>query len=430
MRISTVTLGNKRNNPYLYLQGRYLLDAGFAPHTYIEATFRQGRVTLKVADKGTRRVSGKKRGASVVPVIDINAPELAQAFGAVEQLEVQCGGGTIIITPARREAKKRTRVRNDRVGTLCSGAGVGGEAAKRAGFIHAFAVELDPEYAELHEQNHPGGILFNQDIFDVRRELLPEVGTLFVTTPCPPWSVSRLLNSDGSRRDKSLPPEADPLACLIIPVLRLVDDLNPSLVVFENVPGWLGSATGWLVINSLTALGYTVEGRVLDPRNYGALTSRKRAVVIAAEGPVVWPEPTNTVRTLGEALEPLEAVEHEWFDFTKGEKTWLRDHWERHDGKGNGFAAQQVTEESTSVGTIKHGYYKPQGDSPVVRHPNRPHTYRHFTVTELKRLHGLPDDFHVGTAKMTAGEVIGQGLEVDVFTQILRTQGQALELVA
>jgi hypothetical protein len=60
-----------------------------------------------------------------------------------------------------------------------------------------------------------------------------------------------------------------------------------------------------------------------------------------------------------------------------------------------------------------------QGDNPVVAHPTKPNTYRWFTLAELRRFHGVPSGYNLGTAKTTAGEIVGQGVVVDLFRQVI-----------
>jgi site-specific DNA-cytosine methylase len=167
-------------------------------------------------------------------------------------------------------------------------------------------------------------------------------------------------------------------------------------------------------------MGYSVEARILDPSEYGELTGRKRAVVLATTDPVVtWPESTPTSRTLGEILHKPDDPACEWF--TRETKPWLFDHWEKQTAKGNGFAPPVLTESTTKVPTIKKRYFAQQGDNPVVGHPTNPDLFRWLTVTEVKRLHGVPDDYDLGEAKTVAGEMLGHGVVVGFFRQVVET---------
>jgi site-specific DNA-cytosine methylase len=96
------------------------------------------------------------------------------------------------------------------------------------------------------------------------------------------------------RRDRELPPEAHPNGGdMVYWALRAVEATNAHTVLIENVPDFLKSSAFHILRNVLTRLGYNVEGRIIDPLDFGALTSRKRAIIIARTGaPVKWPAPT------------------------------------------------------------------------------------------------------------------------------------------
>jgi DNA (cytosine-5)-methyltransferase 1 len=97
-------------------------------------------------------------------------------------------------------------------------------------------------------------------------------------------------------------------------VTRWAEALRPSVVMVENVPefeewGPLGSNaqplasrkgetfTAW--VNTLRAIGYTVDWRILCAADYGDPTTRRRLFVQAVRGRrrIVWPEPTHSPET-------------------------------------------------------------------------------------------------------------------------------------
>jgi hypothetical protein len=81
--------------------------------------------------------------------------------------------------------------------------------------------------------------------------------------------------------------------------------------------------------------------------------------------------------------------------------------------------SQQITSDSPSCPTITKRYFAGQGQHPVVKHPTIPDTYRWFNLDEVKRLHGISDEYFVGGSKTLAGELIGQGVVVDTMTQLI-----------
>ena len=129
-------------------------------------------------------------------------------------------------------------------------------------------------------------------------------------------------------------------------------------------------------------MGYQVEHRIITGIDYGALTTRKRAVIVANDGPIHWPEPQCIPRSLASILLPVDDPRCEWFHQTDPSKRWIFRHWERQSIKGNGFASQQLTPETLSVQAISKRYFAGQGDAPIVRdvRPGRKGWFRWLTL--------------------------------------------------
>lgn len=64
---------------------------------------------------------------------------------------------------------------------------------------------------------------------------------------------------------------------MIYDALRIVDAIKPATCLFENVEGWVKSQAYQILASRLRRWGYTEHKVVADARDYGGLTSRKRA---------------------------------------------------------------------------------------------------------------------------------------------------------
>lgn len=418
-RVSTATIGNHRGSPRVYLEGEYLLSADFLPTKLIEATFRPGRVTLRLSEQGTRRVSQKAKGR---PVIDINSRALRDAFGDAETLQVIVRSGEIILTPLRTEERRRRRCRNGKEGSLFSGGGLFTKAAQLAGFKPGFAVELNPDYARVYEQNFPDALMFNMSVADVPLDELPEVEILTIGIPCEVFSNLRTTTrGTGQKRDRSQVPEAQHIdADLTMWAALIIERVNPATVIIEEAKEWLNSGAGWMMRHFLTRLGYSVDARVIDAVEYGELMNRRRSVMIAtSDTEINWPREERTARRLGDIFDTPEEVEGTWFDADS--KAWLFRHWTNQRAKGNGFEAVKVTAESATIKTITKRYLSGQGDGSVIAHDSEPGVCRWFSLAEIRRLFGVPESFILPSAKTTAGEVIAQGVIVTLFQKIIET---------
>lgn len=415
-RTSQISLGENKGTPRVYLQGRWLLTAGFEPGDQYEIDFGNSEVKIIRSPSGRRKVSGKAK--NTIPVIDIQSTELGAALRNANKLVVAAANDSITITPAYSLLLSRSRLLAPTEASFFSGGGFLSLAAKLAGFDPKLGVEIEPAYADIYQANHPMAEMFNMSVHEVPWEKLKTfrpIGLFTAGIPCQPFSSIRTVSAAG-KRDKSLPPEAHELGDLTFFTCRGIEALNPHTVVIEEVPRFLESASGIVLLAFLRKLYPYVDAKILNPHDYGCLTGRNRAVVIASERKITWPEQTSTTQRLGEIFDP---APHEWFD--RSSKGWLFDHWDKQTARGNGFASQVYDENSPYIGTIKSRYFAQQGDNPVIRHPTKPDTYRWLTLPEVRRLHGIPDDYDIGSAKTTAGEVIGQGVVVDLFRRVIES---------
>jgi len=326
-RFSTTKIGRNKDAPRVWLEGLYLLRAGFVPAHRIQVHFSEQRVEIRLAPEGTRVVSSKTRHNHSIPVLDLNTSALADSFGPITTLQVQINNGTIVLTPTQTERLRATRCRNGKEGSLFSGGGLLTEAARLAGYQPAFAVEINEQYAKVFEENHHEARMFNLSIEDVPVEMLPTVELLSIGLPCEPFSMARRVEKGtGKKRNKTLPPEAHPLGDLTVWAAFVIRALNPATVVIEEAPGYLNSGAGFMIRLFLERAGYTVETRVIDPREYGELSARIRSIIVAHSGSNFrWPEAFSATRTFAEIRDHESALESHYF--TPQTKPWLTNHW-------------------------------------------------------------------------------------------------------
>jgi len=422
-------MGKSARGGRIYLQGKWLLKAGFEPRASYSVDVSPSCVTIRTTEQGDRRVSAKQNHS--IPVIDISNEQVRAAFATCPKLQVISDHGSITITPARTIQLANERKFSFTEGSLFSGGGLLTEAAVSIGFKSRFAVEIEPEFAAVYEENHPDATMFNCSVEQVSIEALAQfqpLGLLTMGIPCEPYSRScnldrgAVCNGKQTRRNRELPPESHPNGDMVYWALRAVEATNPYAVLIEEVPDFLISGAYFILANALRRLNYNVDARVIDPVEYGELTRRRRAVIVARTGAMVdWPAPLifNT-RTMAEVLDPVE--NGKWF--TEETKPWLFRHWREQPAKGNGFAPseggmQRITTDSACVGTITKRYFNGQGQHPVVVHPTEPDTYRWLSLEEVKRLHGIRADYKLSSSKTRAGAVIGQGVVVNTMRQII-----------
>lgn len=146
----------------------------------------------------------------------------------------------------------------------------------------------DPQKASLVLDHHFPDIPNYGDIHEIRNP--PAVDILCGGFPCQDYSVA------GARHGL-----AGDRGALWWEFHRLIDEVRPTWVVAENVPGLLSSRGGRdfeTIIGSLTQLGYGVAWAVLDAQYFGVAQRRRRVFIVGHSGGIPRPE----VLALGEGV--------------------------------------------------------------------------------------------------------------------------------
>ena len=141
-----------------------------------------------------------------------------------------------------------------------------------AGFAHLALVEYEKDYCECLRRNRPGWNVVCQDVraFD-GSVFRGKVDLLAGGVPCPPFSVAgKQLGADDERD-------------LFPQMLRLVREVNPRVVMIENVKGFLDAkfeAYRRWVLGQLENLGYRVHVQLLNASDFGVSQLRPRVVIV------------------------------------------------------------------------------------------------------------------------------------------------------
>lgn len=189
-------------------------------------------------------------------------------------------------------------------------AGAGGastgmlQAVKRAGYgVQLKTINHNQAAVDTHTINHPGQVHYCCGVDDIRpgmRDAASDHRLLWASPECTQDSPARSgkLAINDSRR----------VTAYCVP--RWAEMFRPNVILVENVPAYrdwgpindagrpIKSRKGeaflaWL--NSIKALGYSVDHRVLCAADYGVPTTRQRLIIQAVRGDrkIVWPEPTH-----------------------------------------------------------------------------------------------------------------------------------------
>lgn len=166
---------------------------------------------------------------------------------------------------------------------LFAGCGGGSMGFKAAGFTTLAAVEINKDAAASFALN-VGVEPLVKDIRDVTltelRKQGVQPGNLTLLFGCPPCQSFTVLRRGSQSSEKDLQRNG-----LIFEYLRLVANLKPRHLAFENVPGLIeGRWSDYFKAfrERLEDLGYAIEYRIVDAAEYGVPQRRRRLLVVGS----------------------------------------------------------------------------------------------------------------------------------------------------
>lgn len=127
----------------------------------------------------------------------------------------------------------------------------------------------DRNYRRLFDTE---GEWFCDDARTIETGRMPDFNLLCAGFPCQAFSIA------GKRRGFE-----DARGTLFFEIARVVKDKRPAYVLLENVPGLLshdGGRTFHTILGTLSELGYHVEWKVLNSKDFGVPQSRKRVYIV------------------------------------------------------------------------------------------------------------------------------------------------------
>lgn len=344
---------------------------------------------------------------------------------------------------------------------LFAGAGGLSLGLEQAGFDVVASVEIDPIHCCVHKYNFPNCAVIASSVEKVSGDCIrkaanlkskDEIDLVAGGAPCQGFSLIGQRALD------------DPRNQLVKEFIRIVDEIQPSYFLFENVKGLtVGKHKKFLeeIIQELESIGYKVlkPWSVLNSKDYGVPQSRERLFLIGSKKGVALPKyPDSSLYdpvTCGDALndlpdaelfEELTATDQVPFRYLKrasgysslmrctNEKSWKLGHKRKWNSK---LLTSSLRTEHTEIsrrrfaetipGTVEKisRFYKlsESGVSNTLRagtdsargaftSPRPIHFMypRCVTVREMARLHGFPDWFRFHETKWHGARQIGNAV--------------------
>ncbi|MDA8359768.1 MAG: DNA cytosine methyltransferase [Actinomycetota bacterium] len=179
---------------------------------------------------------------------------------------------------------------------LFAGCGGGSIGFRQAGLMPVAAVEIDPHAAAAYEANLGIAPIVRDVRLVTGDQLMTSTGlgpgectVLFGCPPCQSFTSLRK-GAPATSRDRRR-------NTLYLDYLRLVDEVRPRHIAFENVPGMLSQR--WhphfaAFLGQLEDIGYRADWIVLDAADYGVPQHRRRVLVVGSRvtRPIL-PAPTH-----------------------------------------------------------------------------------------------------------------------------------------
>ena len=171
-------------------------------------------------------------------------------------------------------AKRRLIAATIQFFDLFSGIGGFREGLRRAGnFVCVGHCEVDT-YADKNYRLlfDTEGEWYCSDARTIEPERMPDFDLLCAGFPCQAFSIA------GKREGF-----ADARGTLFFEIARILEAKRPSYFILENVPGLLSHDKGrtfCTILSTLSELGYHVEWKVLNSKDFGVPQARKRVYIV------------------------------------------------------------------------------------------------------------------------------------------------------
>jgi DNA (cytosine-5)-methyltransferase 1 len=291
-------------------------------------------------------------------------------------------------------------------------AGIGGIRIpfEANGGVCVFTSEWDKFAQQTYKSNFEDEV--HGDITQVSELDIPDHDVILAGFPCQPFSHAGLKEGFSDTR-----------GTLFFDIERIARHHEPKVMLLENVKGLVSHDKGrtlQVILNSLDQLGYWVDHKVLNARDFGVPQNRERIYIVAYSkeyfdnGDFSFPIPPKKETRVGDILEPRVEAK-----YTISDRLWAG-HQRRkleHEAKGNGFGYSMFDRSSPYTSTISARYYKDGSEVLIAQRGKNP---RKVTPREAARLQGFPEWFQVHPSDSQAYRQFGNSVAVPVVAAIAK----------
>lgn len=265
-----------------------------------------------------------------------------------------------------------------------------------AGFDPVFSSDVVPGYCETIRHNLPNHVVEPHDIselsgYEVLKKVSTNIDVVIGGPPCQSFSIL------GARKSTN-----DPRGQLVYEYARFINEINPQVFLFENVPGiaTLNNGNDWEELKDYFRVqtGFSLKVKKLNAVNFGVPQFRQRIILLGFRDKTSfdefsWPKPSHS------------ALEDDGLPHFRKAKIALKE----VDGLPNHVLRKHGERVSTRYSTVVPGG-RDRKDHTDRIHLDRPSgtvlvgsgggggrpfihpvEHRHITVREAARLQSFPD---------------------------------------
>lgn len=302
---------------------------------------------------------------------------------------------------------------------ICAGGGGQALGLENAGFEAVGLVENDRYACATLRGNRPAWPVIEADVRRLDPEGFGGVDLVAGGVPCPPFSVAG--KQLGAEDERDLFPAA----------VRLVEHLDPGAVFLENVAGFAARrfiSYRRTLISRLNGLGYWVDYRILNARDFGVPQLRPRFILVAVKTHLApyfaWPSPTEAGSSVGEVLADLMSSggwpgAAEWAAGANDIAPTLVGGSKKHGGADLGPTRARAAWKRLGVNGLSLADVPPGPDFPRETMPR-------LTLRMAARIQGFPDTWKFEGGKTAAYRQVGNALPPPVAEAVGRSLRTAL----
>lgn len=284
--------------------------------------------------------------------------------------------------------------------------GIGGfhVALTSIGCECVYACDIDEEARRAYAANfrlEPAG-----DITEIKPENIPDHDIFCAGFPCQPFSI--IGKQDGFDDDRGT---------LFFEIARILKAKKPAAVILENVRQLATHNKGETlkkICKTLEGIGYAVQWRILDARNFGLPQKRERIIIVGVlggDGTFEFPEKKVKMSPLAGILEPREAVDKKHFVSPAIRAKRKARHkaamkpaiW--HENKGGNVSSHPFS--CALRAGASYNYLLVDGE-------------RRLTPREMLRLQGFPNNFRIVCNDSQTRKQAGNAVPVNVIRAVAR----------